>query len=530
MKDPVAIWQTAAVVLRELLARLLVDMDRHGAAFLAQGEVEALHDYRVALRKTRTLLKHFAASLPPLPLTSGSSWQQLAETSGRARDADVALETLTDLVGPASAPAPAWFGPRMETLRQRQHETRRELHQLLRGPGYLALHESWSGWLQRPVPSTLRAGGLLPADVVATVAVDRALRRLRRAARACADASDAASGSRARHVLRIRCKQARYLIDLCAPVLPDIGVAGLRRTLRQLQNQLGRERDLTLLDACLRNALVEGADSAVPELFRQRLAQEQRETAAVGVAAARAWVAGKNFRQVLRILAGQQETVHKRKESTMKQLTVLRHAKSSHKHTDLTDGDRPLSKGGVEEGSLIGRRLRQRECCPDLLLCSPARRTRETLELVLAELAAEGVAQELDPRIYEASTETLLEVLRGVSDECQHLLLVGHNPGLTELWNLLTGETQEKLPTCAGGTLGLEIASWQELGAGAGTVLFRFSPKDAEPKPAAALKRTKGKCRKGKSEAEAVPGHYRCKRCAAVSDKEKRLCRPEKIR
>lgn len=115
----------------------------------------------------------------------------------------------------------------------------------------------------------------------------------------------------------------------------------------------------------------------------------------------------------------------------MHRLHLLRHAKSSWKEGG-EDHERPLSRRGREAAHRIGRGLPQAIGALDLVLCSSARRTRETLDLVLAAFAPRPHIL-IEHGLYLASPEQLLERLRGLSEEDGNVLLIGHNPALFEL-------------------------------------------------------------------------------------------------
>jgi phosphohistidine phosphatase len=219
----------------------------------------------------------------------------------------------------------------------------------------------------------------------------------------------------------------------------------------------------------------------------------------------------------------------------MKQLTLLRHAKSSRKDTSLADFDRPLNKRGREDAPRMGRWLRQQELAPDLVLVSPAARTRATAEAVLESLGVAAGRVLFREDIYEAEIGELLEMLRALDDASAHVLLVGHNPGLTDLWNHLSTVRTENIPTCGAFSLNLSVSSWKEVGAGSGKPVFRAIPREIaglQEKKAEKPKKTgkKGKCLKGKSEAAEEPGNFKCEKCGAVSAAKGRLCHPGKIK
>lgn len=115
----------------------------------------------------------------------------------------------------------------------------------------------------------------------------------------------------------------------------------------------------------------------------------------------------------------------------MNTLHLLRHAKSSAKE-EAEDHGRPLSRRGRETARRIGRQLPAALGALDLVLCSSARRTRETLELVLAEFAPRPRCS-IEDELYLASPERLTERLRRLEPRDTRVLLIGHNPGLREL-------------------------------------------------------------------------------------------------
>ena len=118
----------------------------------------------------------------------------------------------------------------------------------------------------------------------------------------------------------------------------------------------------------------------------------------------------------------------------MRELILLRHAHAEPADNGLPDIDRPLSPHGLAEAEAAGRWLLEQRLVPDRVLCSPARRTRETLEAVLGLTGY--VEQRLDERVYDATPGTLAALVDEQRD-VERLLLVGHNPGLEQLLALL---------------------------------------------------------------------------------------------
>jgi phosphohistidine phosphatase len=165
----------------------------------------------------------------------------------------------------------------------------------------------------------------------------------------------------------------------------------------------------------------------------------------------------------------------------MKQLFLLRHAKSSWDDSDLADHDRPLAPRGRRAATLIAEQLGRERVVPALVLCSSAARTRETLERIAPALG-EGVRVQIEPELYAASERRLLERLRTVEDLVESLMLIGHNPGLEQLALRLAargeklGDVRSKYPTGALATLEFD-GRWSELRPGSAELTDFVTPK-----------------------------------------------------
>lgn len=156
----------------------------------------------------------------------------------------------------------------------------------------------------------------------------------------------------------------------------------------------------------------------------------------------------------------------------------MRHAKSSWGDPSLADFERPLGERGLKAAPLVGRFMRRRRLRPDLVLCSPAERARQTAALVL-ESAGLAAPLRYDERIYEATPARLVEVVSQAEEGAGEVMLVGHNPGLEGLLELLTGEPRH-MPTAALARVALGIEKWGRLREGAGRVELFVRPKDIE--------------------------------------------------
>jgi phosphohistidine phosphatase len=154
----------------------------------------------------------------------------------------------------------------------------------------------------------------------------------------------------------------------------------------------------------------------------------------------------------------------------VKVLYLLRHAKSSHGGGEA-DHDRPLAERGRRAAPLIAEHMRRQKIAPALVLCSPARRTRETLEL-LAPALADDTARRFEEGLYQAGAAALLERVRQVPHHVPTVMVVGHNPAVQELALTLAGggadleRLRDKFPTAALATLAFDGAAWHELAPG----------------------------------------------------------------
>ncbi|MFC5749183.1 SixA phosphatase family protein [Actinomadura rugatobispora] len=155
----------------------------------------------------------------------------------------------------------------------------------------------------------------------------------------------------------------------------------------------------------------------------------------------------------------------------MPSLIVLRHAKAA-AGPGLADIDRPLNDRGRRDSTAAGEWLRNEGLTPDLVLCSTAVRTRQTLE----RLALATNQVRFESQIYDNDADTLLALAREAGDEAGRVLLVGHNPSVHQLVHDLTGEAPESFPTCALAVIDVPGA-WSEIRPGVGDLTSYRTPK-----------------------------------------------------
>jgi len=130
-------------------------------------------------------------------------------------------------------------------------------------------------------------------------------------------------------------------------------------------------------------------------------------------------------------------------------LTLVRHAKSSWNNADLSDFDRPLNSRGLKNAPEMGGRLSDANYQVDIILSSPATRAITTAEYIAAEIEYNLRNIQLREEIYEASVNALLYLISSVDEKYKTIMLVGHNPGFTQLCNYLCDANIDNMPTCS---------------------------------------------------------------------------------
>ncbi len=144
----------------------------------------------------------------------------------------------------------------------------------------------------------------------------------------------------------------------------------------------------------------------------------------------------------------------------MKTLTLLRHAKSSWKDTTLADRDRPLNKRGERDAPKMGRRIDAAGIRPSLIVSSPAVRAWRTATIVAKALGYPLEFLQREKDLYLASLDELLDIVMQTDEGFNNLMVVGHNPGLTDFANFLQPGLTHNLPTAGVVTVNIEQDSW----------------------------------------------------------------------
>lgn len=170
----------------------------------------------------------------------------------------------------------------------------------------------------------------------------------------------------------------------------------------------------------------------------------------------------------------------------MLQLLLLRHAKSSWAEAGLDDRDRPLTERGKEAARAMGVEMAELGLLPDLVICSPAKRARDTWKIVAEQLKTSPRTL-IDEAVYDfGNGGRLLATVCAQGDTSKSLMVVGHNPSMERLAlrlattgdSRLLGRMQQKFPTAALAVIRFDLAAWAEVAEGGGELIHFLRPKD----------------------------------------------------
>jgi phosphohistidine phosphatase len=208
----------------------------------------------------------------------------------------------------------------------------------------------------------------------------------------------------------------------------------------------------------------------------------------------------------------------------MKTLLFMRHAKSSWKEKELTDQERPINKRGRSDAPLMGHLLVDRELIPQRVISSSAVRARQTAEIVV-EVVAEstGYRAPIDflDRLYMAETPEYYEVLRTLPDDLERVMMIGHNPGLETVLQLLSNRI-ESLPTAVVAYIVLPIDHWSDLNfETTGELIDIWRPKDLREELEEEAEEKEKKAKAKEKEQEKEKEKEKAKARAKEKEKEK---------
>jgi len=148
----------------------------------------------------------------------------------------------------------------------------------------------------------------------------------------------------------------------------------------------------------------------------------------------------------------------------VKRLTLMRHGNAKWKNPEVSDFERPLNRRGTGECEAMARRLIELALVPTLILTSPSTRTRQTADIVARELGLSSRHVRSEESLYLARAEDILKIIHATGPRVPHLMIVGHNPGIskaaTDLGVKYDGEDIETGGICS---LTFDVRSWSAL-------------------------------------------------------------------
>lgn len=160
----------------------------------------------------------------------------------------------------------------------------------------------------------------------------------------------------------------------------------------------------------------------------------------------------------------------------MKELFIIRHAKSSWDNFSIKDFDRPLNERGLKAAPEMGRRLNEVGIIPELIVSSTAVRSLTTAQLIESSFE-KNIEIRKESELYHASTFLLLKKVNEFHDKFNKIFLVGHNPGLSLFVDFLTDEGFCDLPTCAVVGIKFDLQNWSHISSSMGEVILYDYPK-----------------------------------------------------
>jgi phosphohistidine phosphatase len=147
----------------------------------------------------------------------------------------------------------------------------------------------------------------------------------------------------------------------------------------------------------------------------------------------------------------------------MKTLFLVRHAKATHDTIWKNDWERPLVEEGVIRSHKIASKLFKKNNVPDRIISSPAFRALNTALIFASELNYPITGIEINMNIYKKSASSIVKMLGGQDDKCSSIMVVGHNPSLSELLNFLSKKNNDDLATSETACIQLGIEKWDKI-------------------------------------------------------------------
>ena len=165
------------------------------------------------------------------------------------------------------------------------------------------------------------------------------------------------------------------------------------------------------------------------------------------------------------------------KNEVMKSIILIRHAKSDWEDNIVKDFDRELSTRGHRTAPKMANHLKMDGFVPDLIISSPAKRAKATANYIIEQLDLDEDKFIYEEDIYEAPVRVLLRIINELPDNCNTVTMVGHNPGLTYLTELITGEEIGNIPTFGVVKINFDFDQWEMVSQATGVLEYFIYPK-----------------------------------------------------
>jgi phosphohistidine phosphatase len=169
--------------------------------------------------------------------------------------------------------------------------------------------------------------------------------------------------------------------------------------------------------------------------------------------------------------------------SGMKTVYLIRHAKSSWEDENLPDFERPLNERGKIDAPRMGKRLKEKQIVPDMLLSSPAKRALSTAKRIADAIGFPKETIKTERALYHADEEEILNVIRSLNEKNDCVLLFGHNPGLTDFANAMNNDRKnfiDNIPTCGVIAFRFNSETWKQIDFGKGDMILYDFPKSKD--------------------------------------------------
>lgn len=161
----------------------------------------------------------------------------------------------------------------------------------------------------------------------------------------------------------------------------------------------------------------------------------------------------------------------------MKQLLIIRHAKSSWDSALITDFDRPLNDRGKRDAPNMANRLKQKNIIIDLFVSSTANRAQSTAAIFMQQMQSPSSRLLLVNELYLAPAKAFYQIIAAIEDQYQSIALFSHNPGITDFVNSLTNMRTDNVPTCGIFAVSVDTKKWANFEKAEKQFLFYDYPK-----------------------------------------------------